>query len=153
VDGLEVGRALADIARRAHAEAADGSPAEVREDIAEEVLHHEHVEVPGVLHEPRGRRIRVHVLELDVGELLGHAAHALAEEREAAQHVRLVHARDPPPAIAGRARALARDREGPARDAIDSAPRHHHGVERHVLRDEAAAPRGVETLVFSRTTT
>ena len=61
-------------------DAADGGAAEVAEDVAEEVLHDQHVEVTGAQHQRLGRGVGVEVLGLDVGVVRGDLDEDLAEK-------------------------------------------------------------------------
>ena len=64
---------------------------EVREDVAEHVGGHDHVELLGVAHELHRRVVHVHVAELHVLVLLAHALRHLAPQLAHLEDVGLVH--------------------------------------------------------------
>ena len=138
---------VADVARRRHAEAAHGGGRQVREDVAEHVLGHDHVVVAGALDEVHRHRVDVGALGLDVGVVGRDLVEERAEEGIALQHVRLVDQRHPAGPVARGAVAPARQLERLAADPEDAGARDDEGVGRDVAADQdARAAGGVEPL-------
>ena len=95
--GLEHGDTLGiDVPAGSDAETALDHGAQVRDDVAEEVLRHGHIEPFGVLHEPHVRGINMIIVALELGILLrAHLFESPVPEVAAmGQHVPLVNERD-----------------------------------------------------------
>ena len=97
VDGLEHGRCGAsgiDVAAGSQADAAGDGAGEVGDDVAEEVVRDDDVEPCRIHGHVDGRGVDVHVVDLDLRELLGDRIHrALVEAPGVDQHIVLVHER------------------------------------------------------------
>ncbi|MNG34541.1 hypothetical protein D3C84_1210490 [compost metagenome] len=68
--GLEDRGVGADVGAGRHAQAADQAGHEVREDVAEQVGGHQHVELPGVEHQLHGAGVDDHGVELELALVL-----------------------------------------------------------------------------------
>ena len=84
----------------------------------------------GTRHQRHGRRIHIHVIQLDVGILLPDLAHHLAPQAGAIQDVGLVHG-------SHFAAARARQLKSHARDALDFGLAVAHGVDGHAIARSA----------------
>ena len=147
VGGLEEAVMVADVARRRHAEPAHGGGGQVREDVAEHVLGHDHVVVGRALDEIHRHRVDVGVLGLDVGVVGRHLVEQGAEEGVALEHVGLVDERHPPDPVAGRAAPAARQLERLPADPEDAGARDDERVGGDVAADQdARSARRVEAL-------
>src|SRR5690606_39832203 len=135
VHGFEVRRAVTDVARGAQSDTAHRGAAEIAEHVAEEVLHHEHVEPFGTQHEVLRGGVGVAVLQFHFRELRRHLRHHLAEERVTAQHVALIDARHPTYPVGGCALSARGERERLARDPQRALP----GGQERVSHRPAAA--------------
>jgi hypothetical protein len=138
VGGLEERVVVADVARRRHAEAADGGRRQVREDVAEHVLGDDHVVVAGALDQVHRHRVHVGVLRLDVGVVHRHLVEQRAEERVALEHVGLVDERHATHPVPGGAAAAARHLERLAADTQHAGPGDDESIGRHVTADQHA---------------
>lgn len=69
----------------------DSSAAEVRQDIAQEVFHHENIEVPGILDQTRRCRVGIAALGLDICVLPGHLKEDLPEVSKASKNIGFVN--------------------------------------------------------------
>ena len=84
--------AVADIGRRRHAHAADQAGGQVGEDVAEHVLRHHDVEIPGPLDQHRRAGIDIEPVGLDLGMPFGGLIEHPAKERKRLEHIGLVDA-------------------------------------------------------------
>ena len=90
---LEQAISVAEFRGRGQPQPADQRRAQIGEDVAELVLGHDHVERLRVLHHVQAGRIHIGGFSGNRWVPVGHVEEHPAEEREAAEHVRLVHAR------------------------------------------------------------
>src|SRR5579862_346037 len=130
VHRLEDRGVLADVARGRHSQATHEAGVEVREDVAEEVRRHDHVELVRVHHELHGAGVDDALVAIDPAHvLLRDVAARLEEEaRERLQHIRLVHERHL------LALVLHRVLESELADAPAARARVHARSERHRVR-------------------
>ena len=107
----------AEVRRADDAEAADQAGAEIRDDVAVQVRHHEHVELPRVHHEVHAGGVDDLLVVRDVGVLARDGADALEEQPVAELHdVGLVDRRHLLPAVPPR--VLEREPRDPRRRAL-----------------------------------
>jgi hypothetical protein len=135
---LEHRMVVADVGRRRKAHAADQPGAEIRQDVAEHVLGHHHVEVPRPDDQRQRGRVDIDVAGRDVGKRLCPLVEDLAEEGEGLEHVGLVDA-----GYLARAPALAAlfgEAEGEVEQALAGRPGDHHGVAGNLVVLDGAAP-------------
>ncbi len=95
----------------------------IRQNIAEHIFGEDDVELGGLEYERHGRRIHVHVRELNIGKIAADASHNFAPETRALQNIRLVDGKHAPP-------AAARKLKGDAGDALDLWLAVAHGIDR-----------------------
>ena len=126
VRGLAVRPLGADAGRRHEAERADQSAALIAQDVAEQILHHHHVELGRVETQVRGGRVDQHVQHVDVGEARSLLLHDLVPQHARLEDVALVD-------VVQHALALRRELEGEPHHAPDVLL-----VVAQRLRDEAS---------------
>ena len=125
VDGLEQAPAVAEVGRGGQPQAAPVDAGHIREDVAEEVGRHHHVEAGRLLGQPHSRHVHQQLLHGQVGVVAGHGQGRLAEQPVAdPQDVGLVHDGHAagPPQLGGAAPGQLAGRPG---DARRGAPRDH----------------------------
>ena len=81
----------------------------VRENVAEHVLRHYHIELTGVADDLHGAVIHQHVLVFHIGEFLSETVHHLTPEAGGGEDVCLIHGSDLIPAETGQFKGLAAD--------------------------------------------
>ena len=81
-----------DLGAGRHAHATDKAAAEIADDVAEHVFHHQNVEGPGLADEIERLGVDVVAAGLDVGKAFRHLVEYPAEERHGFEDIRLVDA-------------------------------------------------------------
>ena len=142
----------AKLRRRCHAHAADGCRGEIGEDIAKHVLGDDDVEIVGAIDKMNSHRVDEHMFGVDVGKLRRDLVEHPADERVAAQNVRLVAAGHAPPPVGRRSVALARQLENEAHNPLDALAHLDERIDRDFLAPQRAS-RTDPRCLFSRTIT
>src|SRR5262245_55347474 len=143
VAGLEHGVAVTDVGRGRHAHATDQAGGEVRQNVAEHVFRHQHIEVPRPAQERRRAGVDVDVLAADAVVARGLLVKNLAEEREGAKDIGLVDAVHDAAAAARLAAGAEAERE--VEQALRRLARDHQGLARLIVGDHALAHGGEQT--------
>ena len=138
VDRLEHRRVLAfrvDVAARRDAQAAGHGRAEIREDVAEEIRRHDHVDARRIGDHPRRQRVDVILAPRHRRVVLRHFVdHLVPQHQRIVQRVRLGRAGEQ------LARPLHRGLEAVARDPLDPVAREHAQLLRDFLRPSHVKP-------------
>ena len=135
--GIEVGR-------RRDGDRAGARRAEIRQDVAEEIRRHHHVEAFRKTHEVRSEDVDVELVVADLRVAGGDRFHSLVPVRHGDRYAIRLGRRSQ---VA--ARPLRRQLEGEAHDAVDADARHHRLLDRELALgalEHAAADRRVLAL-------
>src|SRR5262245_49243226 len=144
VAGLEHRVRIADVGRGRHAHAADQAGGQIRDDVAEHVLHHHYVEVPRPPHQHGRTCVDVEAIGGDVGIARGAFVEHAAEEGVSLEGVRLVDAGEQ--ATAPAYLAPARQAKGEIEQALRGLARDQEGLARFGIGHHALAHGGEQTL-------
>src|SRR5437868_12158435 len=89
---LEHCMTIADVGRWRHAHSADQAGGHIGQDVAEHILHHHHIEIPGTLDQQRRAGIDIESVGLYVRMALRGFVEHFTKEREGLEDIRLVDA-------------------------------------------------------------